>query len=196
MNLLILGRRDSHARVLAYLGTERPHPSYREDLPPQHEVNQGCLWFIREGGERGVVHDLAKARRLVDSYNQLGASPQFELVEVTRNQDPPSAGTKFLGFDLSYEFNNSLLSWGLQIHHEGNEVRDLPAGLAPLCHLVQEHFRPKLNTNGLFDDYETAKFCLGCMLALNRLVPDGLFENPQYAGFEVLGLYGLEANAA
>ena len=38
--------------------------------------------------------------------------------------------------------------------------------------LVERHFKPLLNTNGLFDDYKTAKWCLDCMASIQTICPD------------------------
>lgn len=189
MNLLILGGKASGYSEgnPSYRGTYRAHPYYCDQFPESHEVNQVFLWFIEEGGELGVVHDMEKARNLVELYRKC-TGEQFEVVEVTTERDPPFVGTDFLGFDLSCGFNNSLLWWGLDLQRQGHQMKDNERVLNPLLRLVEEFFRPKLNSNGLFADCDTAAFCLECMTALQKIRP-GLFEgNGEY---EVVGVYKL-----
>src|SRR5271155_3695158 len=103
MNLLILnGRRSGYpspASNLAYRGTYRAHPTFCDALSPDHEVNRLFAWFLEEGGELGVVHDLDKARRFTELQNRCRPDRHFELVEVTQGKTPSELGGKFLGFD-------------------------------------------------------------------------------------------------
>ena len=48
-----------------YRGTDRVLPYHCDELPDEHEANKAFFWFIEEGGELGVVHDLSKAKWLV-----------------------------------------------------------------------------------------------------------------------------------
>jgi hypothetical protein len=192
MNLLIL---DGHASGYSngnpcYRGTYRAHPYYCEEYPPEHEVNQAFFWFLSEGGERGVVHDIAQARGLVHIFTRHNVTQPFEVVEVTVGDEPPYAGKTFLGFDLSCGFNNSLLWWGLDL--KGRNPRDESLRpLGALLSLVEEHFRPKLNANGLFDQFSIARFCLDCLIALQLMRP-ALWEMAGCSDYEVVGLYIVE----
>jgi hypothetical protein len=153
-------------------------------------VNQAFFWYCEEGGESGIVHDLVKAKGLVEAYSQLRPPQYFEIVEVTDNEHPPSGKGEFLGFDLSAGYRSSLLSWGLEVDRAlptDLPENDLVETLQPLLSLVRQYFQPQLNSNGLFDNFHAAKFCLACMEALQTIRP-GLWENEDVR-FEVVSLW-------
>ena len=113
MNLLILGgpcnpQRDPNPK---YRGTYRSCPRHFDSLPEDHEFNEMFYWLLEEGGETGVVRDLAKAIALAEASNSYLEEKKFEVIEVTVGKDASEANGKFLGFDLSEGFSNSLL-WG------------------------------------------------------------------------------------
>ena len=145
MNLLILnGPRDSRAdKYPSYRGTYRAHPTYCDSLPSDHEINQLFFWFLDEGGESGVVHNLAKALRYVELLNQhpLPGYGPFEVVEVTDRDAPAQAGGRLLGFDLSSGYNNSLLSSQLELR-SGINVLPEPGGV--LVELAHRFYAPHL----------------------------------------------------
>ncbi len=189
MNLLIL-ELEMTTQDRAYRGTYRASPSYCEELDADHEANQAFFWYCYEGDDPDIVHDLTKARELVAIYRRLDPPQRFEIVEVVVGNGSPTLDGQFLGFDVSADYYYSLLSWGLEIAKElSPDLVDEPARqiLDPLLKLTQAFFQPQLNMNGLFDDYETARFCLECMLALQEIQP-GLWENEEVA-FEVVGLW-------
>lgn len=187
MDLLILSQ-STNSKSPAYRGTYRDVPHYVEGLGDDHEVNRAFFWYVGEGGERGVIHDLQRAQQLVEAYSRLQPPKYFEIVEITKGSYPPTTKGEFLGFDLSTG-HYSLLSWGLEIDHKPSDhlpIDDPLWILQPLLRLAKEYFQPRLNLNGLFDDYETANFCLNCMMALQKLRP-GLWEN-EGVNFGVFGL--------
>jgi hypothetical protein len=188
MNLLILNG-PAHSRPgrnPLYRGTERAHPSYCYGLPDEHEINQLFFWFLEEGGELGVVHDVQKARRFAQLWNARRTPPdQFEVIEVTDGNAPVREGT-FIGFDLSSGYNNSLLAPGLaQITHPV----DLSEPVLESYELISRNFAPQLNRHGLFDTFETADLCLRAMNALQQLSPN-FFE---WGDFQPTGLFVIGA---
>jgi hypothetical protein len=190
MNLLILnGPRDPRAaKYPSYRGTYRAHPTYCDALPNDHEINQLFFWFLEDGGELGLVHDLAKASRYVELLNQnpLPGYKQFEIVEVTSPDSPQQAGGRLLGFDLSAGYNSSLLWWGLEPQLEPNAVRE-PIG--ELVDLAYRYYAPRLGPCGLFQTPEIASQCLRSMDALQRLSPN-LYEGEDLIpSYRVVGVY-------
>jgi hypothetical protein len=189
MDLLIL-KETTRDYTSVYRGTDRPTIYYQSTSDENHEVNRAFLWYCREGGQLGVVHDLAKAREVVEACRRLDPPQYFEVIEVTTENRPPTIGGSFLGFDLSSGYHYSLLSWGLEIDRPSleNTPEDDPLWIIqPLLHLIKKHFQPQLNSNGLFDEYDTARLCLDCMMALQSIRP-GLWENEEVK-FEVVGLW-------
>lgn len=188
MDLLILEYRPKNDS--AYRGTYRAPPSYVDEVDRQHSVNQAFIWYSQEGYRDGAVHDLEKARKLVEEYRRLEPPRLFEIVAVTRNEELPRIRSQFLGYDISAGYYYSLLSWGLRYDREPPATMkedDAYHILRPLLRLAQAHFRPQLNSNGLFVSYDTAQFCLDCLMALQEIRP-GLWENEEVE-FEVVGLW-------
>ncbi|MGB8646209.1 MAG: hypothetical protein WCF84_13305 [Anaerolineae bacterium] len=191
-NLLIL-KYDSAKPHMNYRGTERARPYYCEGLDENHEANQAFFRFLKESDMQQLVHGLDHAKELVQIYQRLDPPQIFEIIEVTSGNEMPTYGGEFLGFDLS-NFNLSLV-YGVVQYEAPSPGRawqyaaadDLCWVLAPLISLLKKHFRPKLNANGLFDDYETAQFCLDCMMAFQKLRPS-LFEGED-SNLQVLGLW-------
>lgn len=191
MKLRILQNINSEHRQ-AYRGTDRMTPFYCERLAPDDEPNRLFFWYCSEGGELGVVHNFEKAKELVTVYRHLDPPQDFEIVEVVTGNSSPQSTGEFLGFDLSAGYSFSLLSWGLDLDQKlSQELLDDNARqvLFPLLLLIKSFFQPQLNNNGLFNDYDTANFCLACMMALQKIYP-GLWENEQVE-FEVIGLWKL-----
>jgi hypothetical protein len=108
------------------------------------------------------------------------------VVRILEVNELPPENEEFLGFDLSCGCGCSLLSWGLDIDKEKEDEERLLKQISPLIRVVKKHFKPLLNKNSLFDDSETANFCLECLMALQDIVP-GIFENEEMI-FEVIGL--------
>jgi hypothetical protein len=189
MKLLILdGPRDPRSENCPqYRGTYRAHPTHCDELPDNHEINQLFFWFLQEGSELGVVRDVLKALRFAELWNARlkGKDRRFEVVEVAERDAHPRSSGKFIGFDLSAGYNNSLLSWGLK---EFVGVNQLSEPIRELWDLVSRHFAPLLNGQGLFQTPEVATLCLRAMTALQDLSPN-LFEGGNLRQFQPVGLY-------
>lgn len=195
-NVLILnGPRDPReVRTPEYRGSYRKHPTFVESLPSDDEVNVLFLWFLKEGGELGVVHDVRKALKYADLLNKkpkLSQLDEFQVVEVTQGSTVPQFSGEFLGIDLSSGYNYSLLSWW------GKEPI-IPSGLLPasireLGNLIYRCYGPQRNTHGLFDDLSVATDCLRAMDALQQLSPN-LYEGENLIpNFEPIGLYAISS---
>jgi hypothetical protein len=192
MRLLIVnGPRDPRCPAYqSYRGTYRAHPTYCDGVPKDHELNKMFFWFLEEGGELGLVHDLTKAMRYVELLNTHLShfSPpytHFEVVEVTDGNTRPESNGNFIGFDLSAGYNNSLLSSGLK---QFSGVNQLAEPIRELCDLMSRHYAPQLNAQGLFQTFEVASLCLRSMIALQDLSPS-LFEGGDLREFRPVGLY-------
>jgi hypothetical protein len=175
-----------------YRGTDRMSPYYVDGLYEDHPVNQAFFWYCEEGEELGVVHDLTRARKLVQLYRALDVPQCFEIVQVVDWIDGVRGSGELRGYDLSAGYNYSLLEWHLEIDRDQNSGVDHDERLEvlqPLLRLVKEHFQPLLNANGLFADGDSAAFCLVCMMALQRMRPN-LWENDEVV-FDVVGLWVL-----
>jgi len=189
MKLLILnGPRDSRtAYNPLYRGTYRSHPGHCDDVSDDHEINRLFFWFIKEGGQLGVVRDVQKARRFAELWNaRLEESERFEVVEVA-DAEPGQArcAGAFMGFDLSSGYNNSLLAEGLRL---SMGAQRLPEPIRELWDLTRRHYAPQLNAAGLFQTSEAASLCLRSMIALQDLSPN-LFEGEDLRHFRVVRLH-------
>ena len=174
--------------VPTYRGTYRAHPTYCDALPPTHEINTLFSWFVDEGGELGVVSDLQRALRFAQLWNtRLPEQKHFEVVEVTNGAATPKTLGSLMGFDISAGYNYSLLSWGLEVPKSAQEldwrVRDM-------YELLSRHYRPQLNSLGLFETEEIAALCLRSLRALQGFCPS-LFESGNLEEFQVTGLYAV-----
>ena len=190
MKLLILNgaREPRTANASRYRGTYRAHPTHCDALPETDEINLLFSWFIQEGGELGVVSDRRKALRFAELWNtRMSAQDRFEVVEVTDGEMSPETGGFLKGFDISAGYNYSLLSWGLEVPASAQKldwrVRDL-------YELLGRHYRPQLNSRGLFEKGELAGLCLRSLRALQGFCPN-LFESGNLEEFQVTGLYGV-----
>lgn len=173
-----------------YRGTDRAHPTYCDSLPEEHEVNNLFFWFLEEGGESGVVHDLPKAKRYAELLNLHVKGEPFEVIEVADENAASTCGGQFVGFDLSCCYNNSLLQWGF---NSFPGLNTLPEPIHELCELLNRCYRPQLNASGLFESYEVATSCLRSMIALQTLSAN-LFEGGDLKQFSVIGLYRVESS--
>lgn len=170
----------------SYRGTHRAHPGYEHSLPDTHELNSLFFWFLQEGGELGVVHDVEKADRLCGLLNTVGKQGSFEIVEVTHANEKPNLNGAFLGFDLSINYNASLISNGFQ---KPQGAPPLPEPTQSLLDLLEGFYRPQLNESGLFLTFQAAQDCLRSMDAVQTLVPN-LFEGVRLrTNFQSVGLY-------
>jgi hypothetical protein len=185
MNLLILGgpcnpQRNPNPK---YRGTYRRQPYHFDSLPEDHLYNKMFHSYLEEGGETGVIHDLAKATALTKVLNASLQEEEFEVIAMTVGKDCPDTNGEFLGFDLSHGFSNSLLWWGLKPQSSRNY-----SYIGVLCDLLYEFFSPRLNQDGLFSDFETASFCLQSMVALQSF-HDALFEGGSLEEFRIVSVY-------
>jgi hypothetical protein len=182
--LILDGPRSPHqGQSPAYRGTYRCTPPYCEVLPEDHEINELFMWFIEEGGELGVVHDVTKALRFAKLCNEHFRPRHFEVVQVVNGQNIQTTSGRFLGFDLSHGYNNSLLYWGLK----PSRPLDEDARVDVLWQVVSRFFAPQLNENGLFSDSDLAALCLRSLIALQSL-KDNLFEGDDLAKYELVGV--------
>ena len=171
----------------SYRGTFRAVPTYCDALPADHEINRLFIdWYLVEGGESGVVHDLPKARRFAELWNQQMGETCYEVVEVVVGQLPPVNRGALIGFDVSVGFSYSLLWWGLR----RPATLVLSPSLDVLWQLMERYFVPQLNSCGLFQTFDMAAFCLRVMTALQGLHAN-LFEAGDLSDFQVVGIYSI-----
>lgn len=201
MTLLVLGNTfPESCSAPNYRGTYRGSPPYCEYLPEDSEYNQLAIWYWEVVEAFGVRDDLGKTSRLFKLLRDDLARAEFELIEAKRIGEKPRLEGLLLGYDLSWSFSISLLSWGLNLVGIVNETKDkrrlnrqmreelyVPLAIRDLIALVEAHFKPMLNEHCLFSDVETAQFCLRSMMALQTLRPN-LWEG-ENATFEVVALY-------
>jgi hypothetical protein len=186
MKLLILDGPREPRSALWYRGTYRAHPTHCDALSDTDEINILFSWFIEEGGELGVVSDCKKALRFAELWNaRLTIEKHFEVVEVTNGEAAPEVGGSSVGFDISAGYNYSLLSWGLEVPAG---MREIDWRVRDLYNLLSRHYRPQLNSRGLFDTAEIAGLCLSSLKALQGFHPN-LFESGSLEEFRVTGLY-------
>jgi len=208
MNLLILnGPRDPRAAAYPhYRGTYRAHPTYCEAVPKDHEINRLFFWFLEEGGESGLVHDLTKALRYAELLNmhlshfRPGFS-HFEVIEVTDGDSPDDAKGRLMGFDISAGYNNSLLWWWgpatqprtpASVGQDGNTSTNMstfPKPILVLDDLIHRFYAPQLNRDGLFQTPAIASECLSAMDALQQLCPNFYEGEGLIPSYRVVGVY-------
>lgn len=188
MKLLILnGPRDpGHRQNPLYRGTYRAHPTHCDTVSDNEEINRLFFWFLEEGGELGVLRTASKAMRFAALWNErLPKEHQFEVVEVANENEHSQNGGNFLGYDLSAGYNNSLLSSGLRMFSGASQLNE---PIRELLDLINRHYAPQLNGQGLFQTFEIASMCLRSMIALQDLRPN-LFEGGNLRDFGPVGLY-------
>ena len=196
MNILILNGppdpRPGHNPL--YRGTSRVHPSHCDQLLDSHEINQLFFWFLEEGGELGVVRNVDKALRFAELWNAhlKERRARFEVVEVTDENTRCESNGTFIGYDLSAGYNNSLLRSGLKSIAGANRVAE---PIEALFDLINRHYAPQLNGQGLFQTWEVASVCLRAMTALQDLSPN-LFEGGDLREFLPVGLYRISVDRA
>lgn len=187
MDLLILdGPQDSRGPFGApYRGTDRRWPTYCDEAGQTDEVNELFTWFLGEGGQSGVVHNLAKAQRYAALCTAQLHRP-FEVVEVTLGGARPEIGRLLLGYDLLMSFSTSLISAGLAMSGNGG---GLPPPIEVLQEFLSHTFRPQLNVYGLFSSYDVAERCLSVMNALQVLRPNLYEGTHDLSDSRVTGVY-------
>jgi len=187
MNLLVLdGPRDPRPGTNPlYRGTYRAHPTHCETAPDDDEINRLFFWFLEEGGELGVVKDPLRALRFAELWNKRLVAGRFEVLEATESSARPESDGHFIGYDLSAAYNNSLLVSGLR---SLESINLLPLPVREMLDLLNRHYAPQLNAQGLFQSIEVACLCLRSMVALQVLHPN-LFEGGDLRDFQPVGLY-------
>jgi hypothetical protein len=196
-----------HKENAHYRGVHRFEPFYVEELDMDHELNQSINRYLRgrwnENEFKGYVADLALIKDLLQKYaqyKQFTDGRKFELIEVTRAQEPPEIGTYFLGYDIAWQYSNSLLSafqlvGSLQGYTPNANRRwdDETTLRYPLMAVIANYFEPQLNDNRLFNDYHTATFCLDCMTALRAIDPL-IYDEGGNRQEEVIGVYVVDSS--
>jgi hypothetical protein len=187
MNLFILG--DAITPPYNYQGVDRANPSYIWGLEDEHPANQAFFWSTSVWDD-GYLHDLDKAKELVDIYARLEPPQFFEVVQITQDDESIDIPGDFLGYDIA-SFNYSVVSTGMGYCSAPDTLKRPDILAKPLICLIQKHFQPQLNENGLFAHYSVAKECLDCMTALHNLTPESeLWEmHHPTTQFKVAGLY-------
>jgi hypothetical protein len=184
--LLILGSNQlGQAGSNSYRGTYRGSPDYQTQYAPTHPANLAFARFCELGGQTLVLRDLSFALKLVAIYRSLTPPQDFDIVEVVHPDEAPEFSADLLGYDVSSGGTGcSMLCWGLDF---SRHLSNTTSGINPLIRLIEEAFRPRLNSNGLFNNPRDAQYCLDCMLAINRLVPS--FFESDLERYIVSGLY-------
>lgn len=180
---------DKSADGRDYRGVDRepiPYIDVAED-PAAGEIFDR---YIELRDEHGDLHDIEFCRRAVEVYRHLNPPRELEVIEVTVGKEPPSmASSEFLGFDVTCARHISLLPRivRLDVLAMGVADDDPVLKLAPLIELIRRYFVPRLNQNGLFDEYDTAAFYLDTIMATQKFRPN-LWEGDD-CRFEVLGIW-------
>lgn len=178
-----------------YRGPCRFEPNFVDELPEDHPVNQAFLWYVEERyGEDGPTLNLDMASNLVHLYKELDPPQLFEVIGIQpASSERDGLPGELLGFDVS-DYFDSLLFRGLDYLWFLRDIKDYPEEhprqqIAPLVKLLQDHFQPLLNQNGLFQDASTAERYFSCVKALDRLGPGFVLEpDVDYQVLEVTAL--------
>ena len=185
MRYIILGK-NYNLRHPSYRGTYREMINYQDAFPEDHEVNKAFFRHIEESSKLRVLPDLEVAKKYVELFHRFVPEKHFEVVAVHTGPDPTQSG-EFLGYDVSSRLHLSYLSEGLEICPDDGRVSGLSGiDVAPVLCLVERYFKPHLNVNGLFEDYEIASFLLRFVTSMDKLAPN-LWDNP--STYEVIGLW-------
>jgi hypothetical protein len=168
-----------------YRGTYRSHPTYIDHFSADHPVNVYFSWFLREGGELGIVRDLSRAKEYVKILNSIGSDRNcFEVVQALELGETQMVPGDALGYDLSCAFNNSLLHYELQYNLRDHRLSRYEA---EALDSLSKDFAPYLNRNGLFERADLASQCLESIRALKERNQD-LFEGGDFSRFKVVFL--------
>jgi len=169
-----------------YRGVWRDEPTYCNALPAEAEVNRLFVdWFLVEGGETGIVHDLRKAVHYAKLCNEHFPGQLFEVIEFTDGDVMPESGGRFLGYDLSWGGAASLLQGG---HQSWTAEIAVKSTADVLWKVMRLYFEPRLNEFRLFQRLDDASLCLESMIALQSYKP-GYFEGGDLNAFHVMGVY-------
>lgn len=157
-----------------YMGTYRKSPEYYDTLSDSHLINRLWEWYVQKEQDAGGLNiaDLHQARELVSEYKKQGLN--YNIIEIADRQADLQTG-RFIGYDLSYQNHDSMLSWGLKFNLH-----------SPLIKLAEYYFGPKLNRYGLFDSYEDV-FLLFEVLKSIHQHESGIFE-PHLDKFNIVAI--------
>ena len=170
MKLLILQKPLPNGTPV-YRGTERSEPYYVDTQDADQPINLAFLRYtkIRYSNYEYNTQTIFDLHQIINLYRQLNPPQIYELVEVTENTEASIVCTAFLGFDISYLFDDSLLHNRLSICQDMLFNENIDKIIHPLKCLVENYFQPRLNKDGLFSNYTDANFCLECMMALQGI---------------------------
>jgi hypothetical protein len=154
-----------------YRGTYRQEPTYDNSRAASDTENQAFLEYINTDEEDLSEED---ARRLQQVFQIYGKN--YEVVRIDKiSEEPAELLDGELGFDVAMAGRYSLLSWGLDWSSHSDSDRSATTSL--ILKLLEYCFRPRLNSNGLFDSWKDAAFFLDAMQEVSVWVP-GIFESP------------------
>jgi hypothetical protein len=190
MKLLLLGKKFM-TNSNKYYGVSRETPGFFES---QDEDKNLVYWEFSESCVHGLLENINFAKRIVQIYKSLIPPQDFEIIEVTIENNPPeNENSLFFGFDIACNYSISALSYDLEIDHvnEKGPYFDLDKKLLPLYRLFKLHFQPLLNAHGLFMDYADAQFCLEAMNSIQLIRPN--FWEGEHCQFQVLGIWRIES---
>jgi hypothetical protein len=181
MKFLILG--DAIVPPRNYRGVDRHKPTYQQEYSEDSPINQSFLWSTNVH-EKGFLEDLDNGKLLTKLYQSLPDPKIFEIIEITHHNQQPSIGKELIGYDVVCN-THSLLSDGMTYCTDAAKALEIGS----LICLIQDYFRPQLNSNFLFPNYEIGLKCLGCMKQLNALVPQYNLWEMNHLSYVVAGLY-------
>jgi hypothetical protein len=188
MKYLILG---TPFRNQNYRGVTRNRPGYVEGAKDDDPANRCFYWLLEEGGETGLVENLSRAGELINEYAKLPDPQIFEILGITDAAPYQIKGHELIGFDIAdNSYSGSVLETFFDFD-PSTTIQDPFQNAVPLLLLMQKHFGPLIQENGLFSKSQEANFFLSCFEALRAVFPN-LWEQPEIT-FQVLGLWELES---
>jgi hypothetical protein len=84
MKLFILG--DAVTPPYNYQGVDRFHPGYIASVEDKHPANRAFYWSTSKFDD-GYLHDLDKAKSIVDLYARLEPPQFFEVVQIIHDDE-------------------------------------------------------------------------------------------------------------
>ena len=162
-----------------YRGIYRCGPSYEDSLSENHPINRAWNIYVSDYGQELPSEEIAL--ELAKEFQRYGKT--FDIVKITNvNSQPDELLLDSFGFDIAQTYWYSLLSWGL---HWNGEVDAGTAPLRSLLKLIEAHFLPLLNENGLFSSWIDANFFLDVVESISVLCP-GTWETPGNDKFDII----------
>jgi hypothetical protein len=176
MNLLVLGPPLPDCVNPAYRGTHRHHPAYVESVGQDHPANMALQSYLNASGELGVVQDIGLARKLVESFAQIGQRT-FEIVQVSEPDRSGSREACMLGLDVCAHCNYSALATFRYLRSPSSVAGPKP-GDSSVLSVIGQHFYARTNQHVLFSSVSDAADFLTCVREINTLMPQSM-ENPE-----------------